>query len=127
MITLSERIAQESAEANVAHEMKSSLDNCLKLFHQIEQSLPLTLSRNKALLGYLQRFEEATQKCHQWFNEAKQLFSRYSIQVPVEKIEKYLEQNRVRALNEVQWTFLFCFRLAVELFLSNGSISTDCG
>ncbi|CAF4980714.1 unnamed protein product, partial [Rotaria socialis] len=46
------------------------------------------------MLGHLQKFDDGIQKCQQWLNDAKQLFSRYSIQVPVKRIEDFLEQHR---------------------------------
>jgi hypothetical protein len=63
---------------------------------QVQEYLPLTLQRNKILLGHLQKFEDGLQQCQQWFNEAQQLINRYSIQVPVKRIEEFLEQHRVR-------------------------------
>lgn len=97
---MSLRIAQDTGEANVAKEMKSSLDNCSNLFAQVDKNLPLILNRNKTLLGHLQRFDEDVQKCHLWLNEAKQTLNRYSILVPLKRIEEFLEQNRVRNRNE---------------------------
>lgn len=44
----------------------------------------------------MQKIDEQIQRCAQWFNECRQLIGRYSIQVPLRRIEEFLEQNRVR-------------------------------
>ena len=130
LIDLSLQIAQDTGEANVAKEMKSSLDNCSNLFAQVEKNLPLILNRNKNLLGHLQRFDEDVQKCHLWLNEAKQTLNRYSISVPLKRIEEFLEQNRVRNRNEMlnereteRGKRFRCF--STEFHRSNGPSSTD--
>ncbi|CAF4193831.1 unnamed protein product, partial [Rotaria magnacalcarata] len=85
---------RESGEANATAEMNSLLQICFDKLQHVQEYLPLTLKRNKIMLGHLQKFDDGIQKCQQWFNEAKQLFSRYSIQVPVKHIEDFLEQHR---------------------------------
>lgn len=92
---LSQTIARESGETNTTNEMTSLLQACFDKLHRIQEYLPLTLKRNKIILGHLQKFEDGLQKCQQWFNEGKQLISRYSLQVPVKRIEDFLEQHRV--------------------------------
>lgn len=77
--------------------MNSMLQACVDKFHRVKENLPLILKRNKTMLGHLQKFEDGLQKCLQWFNEAKQIISRYSIQVPVKRIEDFLEQHRVKS------------------------------
>jgi hypothetical protein len=67
----------------------------METLRRVQEQLPLTLKRNKILLGHLQKFEDGLQQCQQWFNEAKQLINRYSIQVPVKRIEEFLDQHRV--------------------------------
>jgi hypothetical protein len=75
--------------------MNSLLQICFDKLHHVQEYLPLTLKRNKIMLGYLQKFEDGLQKCQQWFNEATQLINRYSIQVSVKRVEEFLEQHRV--------------------------------
>ena len=82
--------------------MRISPTNSMKLsshvwkhYDECKNILPLILKRNKTLLGHLQKFEDGLQQCQQWLNEAKQLMSRYSIQVPVKRIEEFLDQHRV--------------------------------
>ncbi|CAF4079785.1 unnamed protein product, partial [Rotaria sp. Silwood2] len=91
---LSQIIARESGEIFATSDMNSILQTCFDKLRRVQESLPSTLKRNKIMLGHLQKFEDGLQKCQQWFNEAKQLFSRYSIQVPVKRIEDFLEQHR---------------------------------
>lgn len=76
--------------------MKTSLDPCFERLGRIEEFLPLVLARNKNLLSQMQKIDEQIQRCAQWFNECRQLIGRYSIQVPLRRIEEFLEQNRVR-------------------------------
>jgi hypothetical protein len=78
--------------------MNSLLQICFDKLHHVQEYLPLTLKRNKIMLGYLQKFEDGLQKCQQWFNEATQLINRYSIQVSVKRVEEFLEQHRVSIL-----------------------------
>lgn len=106
LIALSQTIARESGEGNVSTEMKSSLQVCIDHLRRVEEYLPLTLNRNKILLTHLQKFEDGLKKCQAWLNEAKKLIGGYSIQVPVRRIEEWLEQNRVSAFSLVQrsWT-----------------------
>ena len=92
---LSQVIARESGDTQATSEMNSILQICYDKLRRVQEYLPLTLKRNKTMLGHLQKFEDGLQKCQQWFNEAKQLISRYSIQVPVKRIEDFLEQHRV--------------------------------
>jgi len=92
---LSQTIARESGEANAATEMNSLLQVCYDKLHRVQEYLPLTLKRNKMMLGHLQKFEDGLQKCQQWLNDAKQLIGRYSLQVSVQRIDDFLEQNRV--------------------------------
>jgi arginine decarboxylase-like protein len=80
--------------------MTSNLQQCIEKLRQVQEHLPLILKRNKIMLGHLQKFEDGLQKCQQWFNDAKQLMNRYSIQVPVKRIEEFLEQHRVSIRNE---------------------------
>jgi hypothetical protein len=75
--------------------MNSILQTCFDKLRQVQEHLPLTLKRNKIMLGHLQKFDDGLQKCQQWFSEAKQLIGRYSIQVPVKRIEDFLEHHRV--------------------------------
>jgi hypothetical protein len=96
---LSQTIARESGEPNASTELSSLLQICFDKLRHVQEYLPITLKRNKIMLGHLQKFEDGLQKCHQWFNEAKQLISRYSIQVPVKRIEECLEQHRVSLSN----------------------------
>lgn len=93
---LSQTIARESGEANASTEMNSLLQICFDKLRHVQEYLPITLKRNKIILGHLQKFEDGLQKSHQWLSEAKQLISRYSVQVPVKRIEECLEQHRVR-------------------------------
>jgi len=83
---------------NSTNEINSLLQTCFDKLHHVQEYLPLTLKRNKIMLGYLQKFEDGLQKCQQWFNEAKQLINRYSIQVSVKRVEEFLEQHRVSLL-----------------------------
>ena len=92
---LSQTIARESGESNGSTEMNSLLQICFDKLRHVQEQLPNILKRNKVMLGHLQKFDDGLQKCQQWFNEAKQLFSRYSIQVSVKRIEDSLEQHRV--------------------------------
>ena len=96
LLSLSQTIARESGDANISNEMKSSLDQCFEKLRQIEELFPLVLNRNKTFLVHLQKFDEQSIHCTQWFNEGRQLINRYSIQVPLRRIEEFLEQNRVR-------------------------------
>ncbi len=75
--------------------MNAIVKSCMETLRRVQEQLPLTLKRNKILLGHLQKFEDGLQQCQQWFNEAKQLINRYSIQVPVKRIEEFLDQHRV--------------------------------
>lgn len=106
---LSQTIARESGEANASTEMNSLLQICFDKLRHVQEHLPLTLKRNKIMLGHLQKFEEGFQKCQQWFNEAKQLMGRYSIQVPVKRIDDFLEQHRVCLLLTKALINLFFF------------------
>jgi hypothetical protein len=92
---LSQTIARESGETNALNEMNSLLQVCFDKLRRVQECLPLTLKRNKTMLGHLQKFEDGLQKSQQWFNDAKQLISRYSIQVPIKRIEEFLEQHQV--------------------------------
>mgnify|MGYP002378010956 CR=1 FL=1 len=92
---LSQTIARESGEPNASVELNSLLQICFDKLHHIQEYLPLTLKRNKIMLGHLQKFEDGLHKCQQWFNEARLLINRYSVQVPVKRIEDSLEQHRV--------------------------------
>lgn len=93
---LSQTIARESGEANASTEMNSLLQICFDKLRHVQEYLPITLKRNKIILGHLQKFEDGLQKVHQWLTEAKQLINRYSVQIPVKRIEETLEQHRVR-------------------------------
>jgi hypothetical protein len=88
-------IARESADANTTNEMNAIIKSCMETLKKVEEQLPIALKRNKMLLGHLQKFEDGLQQYQQWFQEAKQLMSRYSIQVPVKRIEEFLDQHRV--------------------------------
>ena len=99
---LIQTIARESGEGNVSNEMKSSLQACVESLRRVEEQLPLTLNRNKILLTYLQKFDDGFKKCQAWLNEAKKLIGGYSIQVPVRRIEEWLEQNRVSAFSRAE-------------------------
>jgi hypothetical protein len=79
--------------------MNTILQQCIEKLRRVQEYLPLILKRNKIMLGHLQKFEDGLQKCQQWFHEAKQLINRYSIQVPVKRIEDSLEQHRVSIIN----------------------------
>ena len=79
--------------------MNSIVQTCVEKLRRVQEYLPLILKRNKIILGHLQKFEDGVQQCQEWFKEAKQLINRYSIQVPVKRIEDFLEQHRVRILN----------------------------
>jgi hypothetical protein len=89
--------------------MNSILQSCVEKLRRVQEHLPLTLKRNKIMLGHLQKFEDGLQKCQQWFNEAIQLMNRYSIQVPVKRIEDFLEQHRVNISNDFLLNFLEYF------------------
>ncbi|CAF1053347.1 unnamed protein product [Adineta ricciae] len=91
---LSQTIARESGESNGSTEMNSLLQICFDKLRHVQEQLPNILKRNKVMLGHLQKFDDGLQKCQQWFNDAKQLFSRYSIQVSVKRIEDSLEKHR---------------------------------
>jgi hypothetical protein len=106
---LSQTIARESGEPNASTEMNSLLQICFDKLRHVQEYLPITLKRNKIMLGHLQKFEDGLQKCQQWFNEAKQLISRYSIQLPVKRIEECLEQHRV-SLSCIHHLSYFLFR-----------------
>ena len=92
---LGQIIASEGGETYGTSEINSLLQVCFDKLRRVQEYLPLTLKRNKLMLGHLQKYEDGLQKCEQWFNEATQLMSRYSIQVPVKRIEDFLEQHRV--------------------------------
>ena len=95
---LSQTIARESGESNASTEMNSLLQICFDKLRHVQEYLPITLKRNKIMLGHLQKFEDGLQKCQQWFHEAKQSIHRYSVQVPVKRIDDFLEQHRVGIL-----------------------------
>lgn len=92
---LSQTIARESGEMNASTELNSLLQICFDKLRHVQEYLPLTLTRNKIMLGHLQKFEDGLQKCQQWCNEAKQVISQYSIQVPVKRIDDFIEEHRV--------------------------------
>ena len=106
---LSQTIARESGETNASTEMNSLLQICYDKLRHVQENIPITLKRNKIMLGHLQKFEEGLQKCQQWFSEAKQLISRYSIQVPVKRIEDSLEQHRVSILSIISLCYVYCY------------------
>ncbi|CAF3725966.1 unnamed protein product [Adineta steineri] len=91
---LSQTIARESGESNASNEMNSLLQICFDKLQHVKEYLPNILKRNKILLGYLQKFDDGLQKCQQWFIESKQVISKYTLQVPVKRIEDFLEQHR---------------------------------
>lgn len=80
--------------------MNAIVQACNEKLRRVQEHLPSTLKRNKTILGHLQKFEDGLQKCQQWFNDAKQLLNRYSIQVPVKRIQEFLEQHRVNILHD---------------------------
>ena len=92
---LSQSIARESGESNASTEMNSLLQICFDKLHDIQQSLPLILKRNKVLLGHLHKFDEQQEKGQQWLDEARQRLDRYSLQVSVQRLDQSLEQHRV--------------------------------
>jgi hypothetical protein len=106
---LSQTIARESGETNASTEMNSLLQICYDKLRHVQENIPITLKRNKIMLGHLQKFEEGLQKCQQWLSEAKQLISRYSIQVPVKRIEDSLEQHRVSILSSISLCYVYCY------------------
>ncbi|CAF3804026.1 unnamed protein product [Adineta steineri] len=91
LVKLSQSITRDN---NTINEMNSLIQTCYDKLRHIKEYLPLVLKRNKMMYGYLQKFDDDLQKCHQWFNETKQLISRYSIQVSVKRVEEFLEQHR---------------------------------
>jgi len=99
--------------------MDSILKTCIEKLGRVQEYLPLTLKRNKIMLGHLQKFEDGLQKCQQWFNDAKQLISRYSIQVPVKRIEEFLAQHRVNIRNN------FLFLIFLNIFYRNSLLILD--
>ncbi len=103
---LSQTIARESGEPNASTEMNSLLQICFDKLRHVQEYLPITLKRNKIMLGHLQKFEDGLQKCQQWFHEAKQLMSRYSIQIPVKRIEESLEQHQVSVRIHINLPYL---------------------
>ena len=108
---LCQTIARESGEPNASTEMNSLLQICFDKLHHVQEYLPITLKRNRIMLGHLQKFDDGLQKCHQWFNEAKQLINRYSIQIPVKRIDESLEQHRVNHIRiqylKIEWSIFF--------------------
>lgn len=105
---LSQTIARESGEPNASAEMNSLLQICFDKLNRVQEYLPMTLRRNKIMLGHLQKFEDGLLKCQQWLNEATQLISRYSIQVPVKRIEDFLEQHRVNIMMNFSRKYFSC-------------------
>lgn len=81
----------------------------METFNRVQQYLPMILDRNKTILSHLQKYEDGLQQCQQWFNEAKQIINRYSIQVPMKKIEEFLEHHRVREIFILFMIDSFCF------------------
>ena len=117
---LSQTIARESGEANASAEMNSLLQICFDKLRHVQEYLPVTLKRNIIMLGHLAKFEDGLQKCHQWLSEAKQMIGRYSVQVPVKRIEECLEQHRVRIFEPIILELLFSF---VEFLCRYGILS----
>jgi hypothetical protein len=62
---LSQTITRESRESNASTEMSSLLKICFDRLRHFEEYLPITLKRNKIMLGHLQKFEDGLQKCQQ--------------------------------------------------------------
>ena len=89
----------------------------------MQDKLPLILKRNKTMLGYLHKFEDGLPKCYQWFNDAKQLMSRYSIQVSVKQVEEFLDQHRVRSLYSFSMLFLNQFDCLLEFLCGDWVLS----
>ena len=75
--------------------MNAIVKSCAETLKRVQDQLPIILKRNKMLLGHLQKFEDGLQQNQQWFQKAKQLMSQYSIQVPLKRIEEFLDQHRV--------------------------------
>jgi lantibiotic modifying enzyme len=92
--------------------MNAIVKACMETLRRVQEHLPLALKRNKNLLGYLQKFEDGLPQCQQWFNEAKQLIKGYSIQVPVKRIEEFLDLHRV-SLSDNYLLHFFSFLIAV--------------
>lgn len=93
---LSQAISRESTDPSSTKELNDIIKSSMETFNRVQEYLPMILKRNKAMLGHLQKFEEGLQQCQQWFNEARQIINRYSIQLPMKRIEEFLEHHRVR-------------------------------
>jgi len=93
---LGQAISRETNNIQLTTELNSICKTCTDKIRKIENDIPLIFKRNKNLLGYLQKIEDSLAQYQQWTNEAKQLMSKYSIQVPMKKIEEFLQHHRVR-------------------------------
>lgn len=92
---LTQAIGRESVDPSSTNDLNNIIRSCLETFRRIQQTLPEILKRNKTMLGHLQKFEEGLPQCQQWLNQAKEILNRYSIQLPMKRIEEFLEQHRV--------------------------------
>ena len=115
---LSQTIARESGETNASTEMNSLLQICFDKLRHVQEYLPLTLKRNKIMLGHLHKFDDGLQKCQQWLNEAKELISRYSIQVPVKRIDDFLEQHRVNIFINIFFNYFNFYRISLLILVT---------
>lgn len=88
-------------ENNGRDEMNAHLQICFDKLRQIREHLPMVLKRNKSMLAHLQKYDEDLQQCHQWFHDAEQQISRYTIQVSVKRVEEFLEQHQVSYIRTV--------------------------
>ena len=95
---LSQAIGRESVDPSSTNDLNNIIRSCLETFRRVQELLPAVLKRNKMMLGHLQKFEEGLTQCQQWFNEARQILNRYSIQIPMKRIEEFLEQHRVKSV-----------------------------
>ncbi|CAF1247326.1 unnamed protein product, partial [Didymodactylos carnosus] len=94
LIKLGQTIDRESGDQHHPGEMISLLQVCQDKLSKIEHDLPLISKRNKTIHTQLQKFEDGMDKFTQWLNDGKQTIHQYTLQVPVKKIETFLEQHR---------------------------------
>ena len=91
LLALSHKIAEHCPDIDLADEMKICADK-LRL---IETKLPLTLKRNQLLLAHLQKLDAGSQKCQRWCSDAQLVLHRYTLQLPVKRMEEHLAKHHV--------------------------------
>ena len=95
LLALSQKIAQQSPDGDLADEMRSLVQVCADKLRLVETKLPLTLKRNQVLLAHLQKLDAGSQKCQRWFSDAQHILNRYTLQLPVKRMEDYLAKHHV--------------------------------